>query len=143
MDIEMNYKETVQATEEAIKNTSDVKYFQPDNFNYKINDDFFYNIYIASHENKEFGLLFWFIKMMGKNNIIYSVIAKDMISKSEMSKGTYYKMLKRLIDNEVLIKLNKKTFMVNPNIIINHRKSTNKDRPQLLALWSEYKKQGF
>lgn len=143
MEEEMNYEETVKANEEAIKNTSDVRYFQPDNFNYKINNDFFMNVYFASSQNKEFGLIQWFLRSMNKANIIHNVVAKDMIDKSEMSKATYYKCLEKLSQNDVMIKIDKKTFMVNPNIIVNHRKSTNKDRPQLLSLWSEYKRQGL
>jgi hypothetical protein len=64
-----------------------------------------------------------------------------MIIKADMAKATYYKTISKLIENELLIKLSKKTYMVNPNFIVNHRKSNNKDRPQLLALWEEYKRQ--
>jgi len=137
----IDYSDAIEANEEAIKNTSEKYMYQPDNFNYKVNDDFFMDMYMACKQNKEFGLLIWFIRSMQKNNIVYNVVGSEMMKKAEMSKPTYYRTIKNMIDNEIMIKIDKKTFMVNPNLVINHRKSINKDRPQLLALWSEYIKQ--
>ena len=137
-----NLYETVKlASEEAIRNTSEAQYYSPDNFSYKFNDEFLFSLYGSIKSGKEFGFLIWFLKMMNKSNMLHNVDALKMIEKTELAKATYYRCLKSFEDNNVIIKIDKKTFMVNPNLVVNHRKSLNRDRPQLLSLWSEYQRQ--
>jgi len=141
MDTDMTYSETVKASEEAIKNTTGKNYFIPDSFNFKINDDFLYALATATKSGKEIALIYWFIKSMNKANIIHNVKTNELVTKAGMARATYYKCLASLQEVNLLVKLDKKTFMVNPEMVVNHRKSISKDRPQLLALWAEYQRQ--
>ncbi len=112
-----------------------------DNFNYKMNDEFMYALAISTNNPKDISILYYFMKTMGKNNISRGFDSSKVYKRAEVSKSNYYKLLKRLEEAELIIKLASDTLMVNPEMVINFRKSISEDRPQLLSLWSEYQKQ--
>ena len=141
MDTNMTYDEIVTASEEAIRNTTEKRYYFPDSFNYKINDDFLLALTMSTKNAKEISVVYWFLKTMNKANIVHNVVVKHLYTKANISKVVFYRLLTRLIEQGLIIKLDTKTYMINPEMVINHRKSINKDRPQLLALWAEYQQQ--
>jgi hypothetical protein len=141
MDTLLNYNEVVRATEEAIKNTSSKQYFIPDTFNYKITKEFMLALALSTKNAKEISVVYWFMKSMNKANIVYNVNNKKVYTAASLSKVIYYRLIKRLLENDFILKINSKTFMVNPNFVINHRKSINRERTQLLELWDEYVRQ--
>lgn len=141
METIVEYKEVVKATEEGIRNTSSKEYYFPDDFNYKVKKEFFLALALSTKNAKEISIIYWLLSNMLKNNIVYNINSTALYTKAAISKPVYYKLISRLVANNLIIKIDTKTIMVNPELVINHRKSLNKDRPQLLALWYEYKKQ--
>ena len=141
METTVNYEDTVRATEEGIRNTSSKGYYFPDDFNYKVKKDFFLALAMSTKNAKEISVIYWILANMRKNNIVYNMNNTAIYTKANISKPVYYKLIARLRETSLIIKIDTKTIMVNPEMVINHRKSFNKDRPQLLALWAEYKRQ--
>ena len=135
------YDRTVEAGEEAIKNTSSKAYYSPDTFNYKMCNEFMLALAVSTKNAKEISVVYYLLRMMGKNNIAHNIRPKDVYTRADISKPVYYKLIGRLKESGLVVEIAKYTYMVNPEMVINHRKSVNKDRPQLLALWSEYRKQ--
>ena len=141
MGEEMKYNDIVKASEEAIRNTSGKTYFVPDNMNFKMTNELFFILANAVNSKYELSVVYWLIKSMNKANVVNGINHSELIRKSGMARATYYKVLKRLEEADFMVIVNKSVIMVNPEVIINHRKSSNKERPQLLTLWSEYKRQ--
>ena len=112
-----------------------------DNFNYKMNDEFMYSMAVSTKNERDISILYYFIKTMGKNNIARGFDNHKVYTRAKVGKTSYYALLKRLEEAEVIVKLTTDILMVNPEMIINFRKSISEDRPQLLSLWSEYQKQ--
>lgn len=119
---------------------TDKLYFAGDNFNFKINDEFMMAIAQSVSNPKDMSVVYWLVKSMDKLNIVRGVDNKYIYTRANISKPSYYKLLSRLFYNEFMVKIDSKTYMVNPEMIVNHRKSLAKDRPSLLALYTEYKK---
>ena len=137
---ELNQDDDRILTEESVR-ASTPDYTPVDTFNYKMNQDFMYALALSTNSGKDISVLYNLLSRMGKNNIAHHIEPVPTYSKANMSKKSYYAVLKRLQENQLIIKLSSNTFMVNPEMILNFRKSPKADRPQLLALWAEYRKQ--
>jgi len=135
----MEYENLVLASEEAIRNTNEKQYYNYDSFNIKTSDELFRIIANSCNNRKAFSLVYWLIKSMDKNNFVTIPNHRILMNKMNVNKNTYYKLLNTFSREDLLVKLSTTKFMVNPEVVINYRKSLTKDRPELLALWSTYK----
>ena len=131
----MEREEISNEVQTGIKNALGKEYHFHDNFNFKMNDDFFFKLALSTRNSKDISVVYWFLKSMNKNNMILNTNNKYLYDKAQMSKPSFYKLINRLEENHLVIRLEKKIYMVNPNVVINHRKTLNKDRPELLAAW--------
>jgi hypothetical protein len=136
----MEYDKIVRANEEAIRNTSEKMVYGYDNFNLKCNDKLFFIIAKSCNTAKSFSLVFWFLKNMGKDNIVEINSNRDLMRRANISPKTYYKVVNSLIDFDFMVRLGSHKFMINPDIVINFRKTHKADLPETRALYSMYQK---
>ena len=129
----------VQANEEAIRNTNEKLYVYYDDFNFKCNDKLFRIIADACNSAKTLSIVYWFIKKMGKDNMVEIKSNRYMIDRAKITAATYYKVINTLILCNFMVKLTSKKFMINPDMVLNFRKTKNKDLPELKALYGSYK----
>ena len=137
---DLDYDEDVYLTEESVSESMP-NYFIVDSFNSKMNKDFMLALALSTNFSKDISVVYYFINRMKSNNVVSNIKHTDIYTKAEMSKSSYYKLIDRLKNTDLILQIDKNTIMVNPEMVINFRKSIKKDRPQLLALWSEYKRQ--
>ena len=137
---DLDYDEDIYLTEESVRESTP-DYFIVDSFNFKMNKDFMLSLALSNKSSKDISVVYYFINTMKSNNVINNIKHTDIYTKAEIPKSSYYKLLERLKETDLILQVDKNTIMVNPEMVINFRKSIRKDRPQLLALWSEYKRQ--
>ena len=135
----MDYENIVKAVEEGIKNTSENKVYCSDNFNFKCNDQLFFTIAYACNTAKSFSLVFWILKNLDKENMVVIKNNRDLMKRANLSPKTYYNIIKKLLENDFMVKLNSKKYMVNPDIVINYRKTYKANLNNVRALYKATK----
>lgn len=137
----MDIENIIEAVVDRVNKDSSKPSWVGDDFNFKINDKFFLALALSTKNAKEISVVYWLCKSMNKYNMIHNVNNKYLYERSNISKPTYYKLRKRLIDNGLIIVLDVRTVMVNPEFIQNHRKTTNTDKIEVVTMWNNYKKE--
>jgi hypothetical protein len=83
-------------------------------------------------------LIEYILSNMNKENIV--TIDKEKIIKGlKISKSTYYRWIGSLIKSNFMVKIAKNRFMINPQIVINYRKTKNKHLPDLVDMYTKFK----
>jgi len=97
----------------------------------------FYKLSQAKKDNY-FLFIEYLIRYANKENII-SISRAKIIKYLSISERTLYRWLKDLVDSDIIIRLKKDMYMINPNIIINYRKTKNNDISNLIEQYRIYK----
>ena len=121
------------------------KFRYPEPYSYKItaigsnyDNSLFYILSKAFKDNKYLFIEYLF-RYADKNNIVE--IDKNKLNKFlNISERTIYRWLKELIDNDLLVKIKKNKFMINPDVFINYRRTRNQELGLLVEQYLIYKR---
>ena len=139
-------KVITEACETAIKNTTgDKQYYIYDDMNYRCKNDLFLTLAATTNNTKTFSIFFWMLNNMDGSNIVRNYKPTELITKSKVSRRTYYQFIKAANEANLFavipISKRKNMIMINPELIYNFRKTKSKDRIEIIALYNEYRKQ--
>ena len=87
---------------------------------------------------KEMVLIEYLFRYMSKENIV-EIKKEKIISELNISMRTLYRWLKALEKEDLMVKISKDKYMINPQIIINYRKVKNRKIPDLVEQYRTYK----
>jgi hypothetical protein len=94
--------------------------------------------FYEAFEDKKFIFIEYLIRYIDKNNIVDVDIDK-ILSHLNIGKSTIYKWINGLIKSNFMIKISKNRFMINPNIVINYRRTKNKRFHEIQERYALYK----
>ena len=83
-------------------------------------------------------LIEYILSNMNKENIL-TIDKEKILNSLNIGKSTYYRWINSLIKSNFIIKIAKNRFMINPQIVINYRKTKNKHLPDLVDMYAKYK----
>ncbi len=87
---------------------------------------------------KEMVLIEYLFRYMNKENIV-EIDKERIASELNISIRTLYRWLKALEKEDLIVKISKDKYMVNPQIVINYRKVKNRKIPNLVEQYRLYK----
>ena len=123
------------------------KYYYPERYSWKItsmNDEgieysFLLTLAQQFNDNKLYFLEF-ILKNVDSRNIT-KIDIKYISSKLQVSKQTIYTWINKLVNGDLLVKVSRSQYMVNPDKFLNYRKISNSKIPTLLSNYLQYKNQ--
>jgi len=89
-------------------------------------------------KDKKMVFIEYIFRYMDKNNII-SIDKERLLRELNISKSTLYDWIKVLIKEDLMVKISKDKYMINPQIVINYRKVKNRKIPDLVEQYRMYK----
>jgi len=88
--------------------------------------------------DKRMAFIEYLFKYMNKNNII-NIDKNKVMRELDISKATYYQWIGSGIKEDLLVKVIKNKYMINPQIIINYRKTKNNEIANLVEQYRIYR----
>jgi len=92
-------------------------------------------------KDKRIAFMEYIFKYMDKNNIV-DIDKKKIVDELNISERTLYRWISSLVKEDLLVKVSKNKYMVNPQIVINYRKVKNQKIKDLVEQYRTYKYKG-
>jgi len=132
----------------VIKEPKPVKYPEPYHCKFTLVSSEFgsdYSLFLTlfnAFKDKRMVFVEYLFRYMDKNNIV-NINKEKIINKLNISERTLYRWIGSLIREDLMVKVTKNKYMVNPQIVINYRKVKNQRIKDLVEQYRVYKYKGI